>query len=367
MPTAKKKIEPQTDAADYSWHVFERPHDTWEAMYADCAAAQTSIEFEQYILEDDAVGRRFMELFIEKAKEGVKISLICDRFGSALMYRSKLVNKLRRHGGSVRFYHIQHGLRSWLPWPKFPRTHTKTLLIDSQIAYTGGVCIAERMRHWRDTHVRLTGDVIAQVRQAFDDIYSKKKKKSGAPKTISDTRFQYFFSIPRRRSYSIYKEFEKAVDSAQDYIYITSAFFVINRRFLARLRRAHKRGVDVRILVPERSDVVPADWITLSYTPRFLRAGLRLYHYQENVLHSKTAIIDDKWGTVGSTNFDIISFFLNREGNVMITDSEAITFLKKRFFSDLEESTELNWRTWALVPRWKKITGYFCRILKAFL
>jgi cardiolipin synthase len=354
--------------ADTSWQFFLEPQKTWDAMYQDCSQAKKSIEFEQYILENDAVGRRFMELFTQKAKEGLKIFVICDRFGSSLLYRSKWVRKLRRHGGRLYFY---NPLSKWMiltPWRWFPRTHTKTLLIDSAIAYTGGVCIAERMRHWRDTHIRVTGPVVSEIREAFDDIENRilQKKSKGIPVVGKDRPFRYILNRPLQRRGAVYKELVKAVQDANHYIYITSAFFIPNRRLLRELKAAHDRGVDVRVLVPGHSDVPMADWLCLSYTPRFFAAGLRIYHYQGTVLHSKTAIIDDSWGTVGSTNFDIISFFHNREGNIVTTDANAITEMKQQFFVDLEHSAELTVEGWKKVPLWKKAAGFAARILREF-
>lgn len=357
-----------SDHSTYSWRFFYRPHETWEAMYYDCKAASKSIEFEQYIFENDRVGRRFMEMFIEKAKEGVKVFVICDTFGSALFLQSSLVRKLRRHGGRVHFYNAFKDAGALTPWRWFPRTHIKTLLIDSSVAYTGGVCIAERMRHWRDTHMRITGPVIAQIRQSFDDIENRilRKKSKGIPASHEDRRFLYFLSRPKQERCDVYRELSKAVDEATRYIYITSAYFIPNRRFLEKLRKAHERGVDIRVLVPDHSDVPPADWMRLSYTPRFFAAGLRIFHYRETVLHSKTAIIDDNWGTVGSTNFDVISFFHNREANIVTTDADAITELKQQFFADLQCSTELTQEAWRNVPLWKKIVGFGARILRTF-
>ena len=371
MARVQHQIQPQTT----SWRFYTRPQETWDAMYEDCVHARHSIEFEQYILENDSVGRRFMELFIEKAKAGIKIFLICDKYGSQLLCDSPLVRQLRRHGGHVHFYNAWGGWKRLTPWLWLPRTHTKTLLVDSRIAYTGGVCIAERMRHWRDTHMRITGPVIAQVRQAFDDIERKvsrrwrlKKAKERPPQDSAEGgRFSYFLNRPLQRRHAIYKELLAAVTKAEKYIYITTAFFVPDRRFLALLKKAHDRGVDIRVLVPERSDVLPADWICLSYTPRFLRAGLRVYHYQENILHSKTAIIDDSWGTVGSTNFDLLSFFHNREANIITTDREAIAALKEQFFRDLDFSAEITRHNFRNVPRWKIVLGYVTRIMKVFL
>lgn len=353
----------------YSWRFYFRPQDTWEAMYRDCERARKSIEFEQYILENDSVGQRFMELFIEKAKEGVKVFLICDMFGSALLSRSPLIEMLRQHDGHVYFYHKIRGLSRLLPWRWLPRTHTKTLLIDSEVAYTGGVCMAERMRHWRDTHIRVTGPVVKQIRHAFDEMENKilRKKAPRPPQPPTDQHFLYFLNRARSHQRTIYKEFTRAIQNAQDYVYIASAYFLPNRRFLRLLKHAHARGVEVRVLVPAKSDVRLADWTMLSYIPRFLHAGLRIYHYQETVMHSKIAMIDDRWATVGSANFDVLSFFYNREANIITTEQQAIAVLKQQFLKDLSASVEMDWESWKFVPIWKVGLGYIGRLIKKFL
>lgn len=353
---------------DYSWRFFYRPSDTWESMYKDCQAAQNSIEFEQYILENDSLGQRFLELFIEKAKQGLKVFLICDTFGSEQLIRSPLIKQLRSHGGHVHFYNRLNGWHMFTPWRWFPRTHTKTLLIDSSIAYTGGVCMMQRMSGWRDTHIRVTGPVIEQIRSAFDDIENRimRKKSHGIIPPKPDARFQYFMNRPLKKRYAVYRELIRAIDQAERYIYIASAYFIPNHHFLKHLKRAHKRGVEIRVLVPKHSDVWLADWICLSYAPRYMRSGLRIFRYHKTVLHSKTAIIDDRWGTVGSTNFDVISFFHNREANIVITDPEAIAELKNQFNLDWQSSTELTWESWKHIPWWKKAGGTIARTVKVF-
>lgn len=369
MPLKPNAIPPRASAVEpHRWQFYFRPRTTWEAMYHDCEQAKQSIEFEQYILEDDPVGRRFMDLFIAKAKAGLKVFLICDRFGSSQLAKSGQVQEFRRSGGMLYFYNPINGWRVFTPWKWFPRTHTKTLLIDSQVAYTGGVCMAERMSDWRDTHVRLTGPVAGQIRDAFDDIEARINRRHAKEITrrqkIRD--FVYLMNRPRQKRHAIYQEFLNAAAGAKQYICITSAYFIPNRRFLKVMRDAHVRGVDIRVLVPETSDVVLADWLCLSYSRRFFKSGLRLYHYRETVLHSKTAIIDDGWATVGSTNFDVISFFHNREANIVITDKDAVAALREQFLKDLEVSVEFTRESWRRVPLWKKIAGTSVRAIKVF-
>ena len=351
----------------HEWRLFNCSGDTWDAMFDDCKAARVSIEFEQYILENDAQGQRFMRLFIEKAQEGLKVFLICDRFGSAFLTRSPLVRELRHAGGKLHFYNHFTRLTAWMPWRWFPRTHVKTLLIDSRIAYIGGVCIAERMRDWRDTHIRLMGPVVAQVRHAFNEIENKimrrRLRMQSAPPLRDDT-FVYLYNKPLSQRRRIYRELLAAVHASERYIYITSAYFIPNRRFMKAMAEAVARGVDMRVLVPVRSDVRLADWVCLSHMRDFFAAGIRIYHYHAHILHSKTAIADDQWATIGSTNFDMLSFFHNREGNIMTTQQEVVLALKEHFTHDLQHSEEMTPDIYGRIAWWKKAVGYSARALK---
>jgi cardiolipin synthase A/B len=370
--SSRQEITATPQPVHASWRFYLKSHEAWEAMYRDCAQATTSIELEQYILENDSLGRRFLELFIRKAKEGVRVFVICDKFGSFRLHRSPLIRKLRSHGGFFSFYNPITLWDLFLPWRWFPRTHTKTLLIDSKIAYAGGVCMAERMHGWRDTQLRIEGPVTAEVRRAFDDIKRRRfarrlqKREWTAPPIAANAAFRYLLNQPRLARHSVYEALIDAVSRAEHYIYITTAFFIPNERFLRLLDAACRRGVQVMVMVPERSDVQLADWVSLSYLGRLLSMGVRVFIYQEGILHSKTAVIDDCWATVGSTNFDVISFFHNREANIVVTDPAAIADLKAHFLRDMHYSRELTWEGWRKIALWKKLTGIFARIFKVF-
>jgi cardiolipin synthase len=353
--------------ATHAWKIFKRPEDAWVAMYKDCLHAKQSIEFEQYILENDSLGRRFMDLFIRKAAEGVKVRIICDKFGSSKLYFSPWVKKLRKVGGAFYFY---NPIRVWnilTPWRWLPRTHIKTLLVDTSIAYAGGVCLAERMQGWRDTHIRVTGPVAGEIHNAFEAIHRGIPLKRRPLPLVPSRDFSYVINQPSLSRFTIYRELLRQIKQSEAYIYIATAFFVPNRSFVRRLAQARARGVEVVVLVPQESDVVLADWVSLSYMPALMKAGLKIFHYQETVLHSKTMIVDDSWATVGSTNMDVLSFFHNREANLIISDPDAIRELKNQFHEDLRTSIEFTPERWGRIPLWKKVAGYSARILKVFL
>lgn len=353
---------------EQGWDYFLCPKDAWDAMYADCAAAKTSIHYEQYILENDEAGQRMMQLFIEKARQGLKVFIVCDQFGSASLKHSPLVEELKRVGGEFHFYHPVTWLDMLLPWRCFPRTHVKTLLIDSAITYVGGVCVAQRMRDWRDTKMRLTGPIAAHIHDAFDQLASRiahpRRRREKISSPIGSDSFRYVLNRPLRYRHAVYQEIVQAIADAQQYISITTAYFIPNHKFFRLLEDACVRGVEVRILLPGKSDVFFADLICLSYFPRLMRAGVKLFYYQPTVLHSKSAVIDDVWATIGSTNFDLLSFFHNREANVILTEPGSIAQLRQIFADDLQDSIEITPDIWKRIPLWKKLLGYAGRSLK---
>lgn len=354
----------------HHWNIYLSPREAWDAMYQDCLHAEQSIEMEQYILENDPVGQRFVKLFINKALQGVKVFLLCDRYGSASFYGSALIQQLRDSGAMVCFYRDITLVDYLRPKRLFPRTHIKTLLVDSQIAYTGGVCIAERMKDWRDTQIRITGPVVTRVRELFDHtkLLVRRQRRPRVARVIErNGEFFYLQSNPVLSWHVIYKELVQAISLAQKYVYITTPFFAPNRRFRNLLRRAPAKGVKVMLLVPEQSDVLLADWMFLSYAQRLLKAGVRVFRYQRGVVHSKTVVIDDKWATIGSTNMDVLSFFCNREANLVTQNPDAVDELKQQFLLDLQNSHEMTLEDIANEPFYKTAIGYLLRSVKSLL
>lgn len=357
------------ESQEHSWSFYLTTHEIWEAMYYDCEMAQTSIELEQYIFGNDALGRKFMELFIRKAAEGVKIFIICDKFGSMKLFGSPLIRKLRRSGGKFYFYHPISAWNILTPWWWFPRTHTKVLLVDSSIAYVGSACIAGFMVNWRDTQIRITGPVIFYIRKAFDKLeYAllHHKKTAFTETSPKGGPFRYVINQPKLLRHMMYHELKEAILGAEQYIYISAPYFIPHNRFFKILQYARERGVEVTLLITRHSDVPLADWIFLSYSKRLLDDGVNIFRYGKNTLHCKTAVIDDKWATVGSTNFDVISFFHNREANIITTEAEAVAEIKQQFMDDMKYSRKLTEDDWYKLPLHKRIASYLARMLKVF-
>jgi len=344
---------------DTTWKFYTLSADGWEAMYADCAAARESIDIEQYIFADDVIGGRFFELLRQKNREGVKIRIICDAVGSSGLVDSKKSALLASEGIRIIFFNRIQPWRigNFSSW--FLRDHRKILLIDKTIAHTGGVCIEDRMANWRDTNVRMTGPVVPEIQAGFDRMWttpSRYKFSQYKPLFKPGEDFSFLINSPMYRGRYIYHDLRRTIRKAKKYIYLTTPYFVPSIIIFRALLKAARRGVDVRILLPESSDVRTAGIAAGSYFLLALNAGVKIYLYDDKkILHAKTGVIDDTWGSVGSANIDNLSLLLNFEGNVISSDGAFIAELKRQFMDDLSVSKEIKKEAWASRPIWLKL------------
>lgn len=318
-------------------------------MLADCEAATKTIDIEQYIFNPDVIGSRFIKILEAKRKEGVKVRIICDAVGSHSLRNSEILERLTQQGIQVRFFNPVKPWRvgNFSSW--FLRDHRKLLIIDKNILHAGGVGIDDRMDGWRDTNVRLEGEVALQADAIFEQIWQFPKRKflKFDPRVTQNIEFSFLVNSPRYRSRYIYKSLLRAIKNAQNYLYISTPYFVPSIRIFRALNKAARRGVDVRLLLPEKSDVYVADIAAGSYFALALRAGIKIYLYNPKIiLHSKTAVCDNNWGSVGSANLDNLSMLLNHEGNVISRNPEFIKELKSQFLTDLKNSKSLTRTEW---------------------
>jgi len=236
----------------------------------------------------------------------------------------------------------------------FLRDHRKILIVDGEVAHAGGVGIDDRMKHWRDTNVRMTGPVVSEMQAGFDRIWtipSRYKFSQHKPLFKTGEDFSFLLNSPQFRGRYIYHDLRKTIRKAKHYIYLTTPYFVPSILIFTALVRAAERGVDVRIIVPGSSDVRIADIATGSYFLLALNAGIKLYRYDEKrILHAKTGVIDDAWGTVGSANIDNLSMLLNFEGNVRSSNPAFIAELKQQFMDDISLSKLVTKKEWAARP-----------------
>lgn len=350
--------------------IHTKSSEIWKAMYADCAQAKKSIELEQYILKDDKAGHRFLKLFTEKVKAGLDVRLMLDSIGSRDLLLSSAFSEFKQAGGIAHFYNPINLGNIFLPKKWLPRDHIKTLLIDGKVCYIGSACIWEDTSTWHDLQARFTGALVQDVKGDFLSLWAAagKNKIPFMHKAHAHRKYAYITSSqfgmqPNR----IYQEILQAVSRAKKNVCIVTPYFLPPWRLRRALRHAVKRGVDVRVMVSERSDVDIADYVSRSYYPKLIRFGIHILHYQKTILHAKYIIIDDDWATIGSTNMDYLSLFQNREANIFITDKEAVAKVQLDFDSAIKNCQEVSINYYRTRPWWEKLLGYLGRSMRRIL
>lgn len=347
--------------ADVETIFYTKTRDAWDCMLQDIDRAQKTIDIEQYIFTVDVIGTKFLELLQEKARVGVKIRLLCDTVGSWGFYNSPMPALLRKLGIEVRFFNPISPWRLRNFTSGFFRDHRKIMVIDHKIAHLGGVGIRDDMVDWRDTHMKITGLLVKDILNSFETMWVSMEQTilvrfRRSPQYIKS--YNLLTNSPRPGQRYIYYAMVWAIRNAKKCIYLTSPYFVPDIRMFRVLRLAAKKGIDVRLLVPEVSDSAFVDYGQHSYFSMAMKAGIKIYMYKGSMMHAKTAIIDEEWATAGSFNLDNLSASFNSEVNIAAFDAEFIGELKKHFFEDLQQCKQLDYEKWRQRPFKNKILEF---------
>lgn len=356
-----------------TWKFYLSPDAAWEGMYHTCEQARFSIDFEQYIFVDDFLGRRFCELFAKKAKQGVRVRLLLDAFGSYGMHFSPVLSEMKKAGVQVQFFNAIH---PWWRWvhrigAKFLRTHRKLLVVDGEYGFAGGVGIRATMSARRDTHVRVRGPVVDEIAAAFERMWEMAAAGrwlfTFSKPLTEPSEFTLLTNSPYYRQRFTYWALVRRFRSAKKYIYITTPYFVPDHRMLRALRGAARRGVDVRVMVPNAPDWRLVRFGNSSFYARALRAGIKIIEYQEHFHHAKTYIVDDEWVSVGSSNMDSLSLLFNYEADLASSNKQFVAEVKWHFIEDSKYAKELTKAQWRQRPLWHKALEQITRPLHRFM
>lgn len=342
-------------------------------MFAACSRAKKTIRFEQFSFEsfkEGEIGRKFAELFTQKAKEGVMVRLLVDSIGSTELFRSDALSMMTGAGVEVEWNTVGAPWRPLRFLFHLVRNHRKLVVIDSAVAFVGGVIINERARNWRDTHMEVEGRIAKELKFAFDDLWHTVRGGDDSLLDVPGERqdgFDVAVNTPGITHRRIRNDLIGKIRRARKRVWITTPYFSPDRGFLRMLKRAARRGVDTCILLPKNSDQLAADLAARSYFTSLLRAHIRLFLYEGEILHAKTAVVDDSWATVGSANLDPLSLYYNHELNVHTVRKDMIDALGKQFLNDLGHAEEVLLRQWRLRPWYEKLvegtTGMLLRKL----
>lgn len=339
---------------------------TYDSMLAAIENAKDHINFETYIIEDDEVGRRFAELLTSKQRSGVQVNVVYDSVG-AINTPKEFFKPLQESGVNVLEFNPINPLNARKGWQVNRRDHRKLLIVDGQIAFVGGINISsvyssgsfgrskptQSNQPWRDTHLRMAGPVVGEFQKLFMATWGEQKGEPLAPRNYfpvpgnkGNEVVRAIGSSPEEAYSQIYLTLLSAINSAETRIYLTNAYFVPDPQLLAALKEAVQRRVDVRLLLPGKSDSALVLYASRSYYDELLASGVKIHERQDALLHAKTALIDGVWSTVGSTNLDWRSFLNNQEINAVVLGQDFGAQMQALFEKDLASSKPVTLEAW---------------------
>lgn len=335
------------------------------AMLEAIAGAQHEVLLEMYWFGSDTTGRRFADALAERARVGVNVLVTYDSFGSYDTERS-MFSMLREAGASVHEYNpIKLMHFSFMRWNR--RNHRKLLVVDNKVAFTGGVNLGDPWAAavdggtFRDDLVRIEGPGAPVLREIFFTGFKGPTAKAvraappPAPTACGTTHVRVLANNRYRDRRIIERAYLAQIRAARSYILITNSYFIPRRMVRVALTAAVQRGVDVRVLLPTESDVPAVKYATHRLYSDLMKRGIQIYEWGQSILHSKTAVIDGVWCTVGSYNLDYRSWAYNLELNVTVEDPVVVSALELRTREDINQSRRVDARVWPLRPLFERI------------
>jgi cardiolipin synthase len=350
---------------------------TFPAMLEAIASAKSEVLLEMYWIGADAVGERFREALVERARAGVKVWVVYDAVGSMSIAPSWW-RALHAAGGRAVEFHSISPLD-----PRFRvehiemRDHRKTVVVDGDTGFIGGLNlalpwlpVAQGGGGWRDDVVEVRGPAVGELRSLFYRTWRKLTRQTPpadvAPLSRKHSRPVWVLASQWRTRRSIHREYIVRIRKAKGRVDIANSYFVPDRSVRAALFHAVRRNVEVRVLVPDKSDVPLVQFAAEALYDTLLRHGVRIWALPGTMLHSKTAIIDDTFTTVGSYNLDERSWRKNLEANLAVEDAAFARHARGWFEHDLSTATPVDldrWRDRALARRGLEWAAYAMRRL----
>ena len=345
---------------------------TYQAMFAAIRQAKAHINVESYIFDDSEVGEQFSALLVERQAHGVQVNVIYDSVG-AFGTKPEFFERLTKAGIQVLEFHPINPLAVKKPWKLNHRDHRKLMVVDGRTAFLGGINISSVYssgssfsrntarpgvtKGWRDTDIQIDGPVVAEFQKLFLETWNKQRGKPVGSKV-------YFPVIPAQGNelvraigstpddpYSlIYLTLISAITNAERQVSITNAYFVPDPQLLKALLDAAGRGVDVRLVLPSRSDSAITFYAGRSYYTQLLQGGVKIFERRGTPLHVKTAMVDGVWSCVGSSNLDWRSALDNDEINAVMVGREFAQQMLAAYGRDILESDPIELQTWQRRP-----------------
>lgn len=366
--------------SDNNIDIYLTGRDALDQMYLAINDAKEYIHLQSYIFEkNDEIGSKFIDLLIRKAHEGIEVRLLVDSVGSWSL-NGRFHRKMRRAG--VESYEFLKVVFPILTHRINYRNHRKILIVDGKVGFVGGINIADRYYNgakgiegiWRDTHMKVEGSAINGLQSTFiQDWYFASRKRMNDKryfnhqKSEGKRKIQIASCGPDSDWKIIEQAFVLAISSAEEYVYIQSPYFLPTESIRMALMVSAMSGIDVRLMIPHKSDGKFTQSASHSYLKEMLEAGVRIFRYSGGFIHSKMIVADDTLTTIGSSNMDFRSFESNFEANAFIYDSVVAKRCKKYFLNDEKHAYEVTATAWRNRPKINRVAESFSRLFSPLL
>ena len=332
--------------------LLKNAHENYPAWLDAIHSADDYIHFEMYIIHEDDLGWMFADALIDKARQGVRVSLIYDWMGGFGKASRSFWNHLRDGGVEVRCYNPP-GLGSPFGW--LSRDHRKMIAVDGRIGFVTGLCVGrmwagEPEKHiepWRDTGVEVRGPALADIERAFAHVWSRIGEPLPEREIVTADELPHAGDVALRviagepASAETFRLDQLVAAIAQKRLWLTDAYYTGTASYVQSLCAAARDGVDVRLLVPNSTDIAILNPLTKAGYRPLLEAGARVFEWNGTMLHAKTAVADGSWARVGSTSLNFASWFGNFELDVMIEDENFARQMEEMYLQDLQNATEV--------------------------
>ncbi|MVQ51677.1 phosphatidylserine/phosphatidylglycerophosphate/cardiolipin synthase family protein [Nocardioides sp. MAH-18] len=362
------------EVGDGTLTTYTYGQDLYDAMLDAIGRAERQILFETYIWKGDEVGERFKAALAAAADRGVEVYVIYDGFANLVVSP-----RFKRFPATMKVlrYPIYPAGWKFYDVTRYGRDHRKILVVDDAVGFVGGYNIGTPYAtEWRDTHLRLTGPGVWDLKRAFADFWNLNRRRrigtSERPLLLEtsstwESRIRLHRNVPRLWMFPIRSMYIEAINRASTNVWMTHAYFCPDQDFVDAMKDASHRGVDVRLLLPHKSNHIVADWISRGYFSQLLDAGVRIFRFKDAMVHAKTSTIDGTWSTIGTANVDRLSLQGNYEINLEVIDEAFAAVMEEIHLTDESNSLELTKSEWEARDLHRKFTEMILAPLRPLL
>ncbi len=352
--------------------------DKFADLFAELKKAKRYIFLEYFIVERGTMWNAVLEILKEKVKEGVEVRVMYDGMCSILLLPYRYPKELSKYGIKAKMF---APIVPFLSTTQNNRDHRKIVVIDGQVAFTGGINLADeyinaikKYGHWKDVAVKVTGDAALSFTLMFLQMWNvSEKNMEDCRKYLTDIKYEKnlyhdgfvipYGETPTRKTEVAKTVYESMITSASKYVHIMTPYFIVDREFLDTMRYASQRGVEVEMILPHIPDKKVVYYIARTYYPELLQAGIKVYEYTPGFVHAKVLVSDDVAAVVGTINLDYRSFYHHFECGACFYNNSVISKIEQDFQNTLQKCQEVTWDYYKKIPVYQKILGSLFKLM----